>query len=246
MNGWEAAAGSTNAPHPITTKQKGFQMKPEQQSALRAPFPKEQIQKLDAGYAKLDYVSHAWVTDRLLQVDPEWTWNPLAFDDQGLPLFDENGGLWIQLTVGGVTRYGYGEPQGRDRFDSKKGAIGNALRNAAMRFGVALDLWAKESGESAPKARSEAPKAIPEDSDPWGENNPRVAGDRPGTSFTAELMTEPQRKAIYAICKDSADLVVKNFKAANGIGTETKLSKRDASKLIETIKANGYAEFIGA
>jgi hypothetical protein len=59
-------------------------------------------------------------------------------------------------------------------------------------------------------------------------------------------MTEPQRKAIYAICKDSTDLVVKNFKAANGIGTDTKLSKRDASKLIETIKANGYAEFIGA
>jgi hypothetical protein len=221
-------------------------MKPEQASALRAPFPKEQIQKLDAGYAKLDYVSHAWVTDRLLQVDPEWTWKPLAFDDQGLPLFDENGGLWIELTIAGVTRYGYGEPQGRDRFDSKKGAIGNALRNAAMRFGVALDLWAKESGENGSKARTEPTKATPVDSDPWGEKAPRVAGDRPGTSFSAELMTEPQRKAIYAICKESVDVVVKNFKASQGIGTETKLSKRDASKLIETIKANGYAEFLEA
>jgi hypothetical protein len=212
---------------------------------LREPFPKEQIQKLDAGYAKLDYVSHAWVTDRLLKVDPTWSWEPVAFDDQGLPLFDENGGLWIRLTVLGVTRYGYGEPQGRDRFDSKKGAIGNALRNAAMRFGVALDLWAKESGENAPKARTAPTKGIPEDSDPWGENAPRVAGDRPGTSFTAELMTEPQRKAIFAICVGSADKVVANFKAANGIDPGTKLSKRDASKLIETIKANGYAEFLG-
>ncbi len=224
-------------------------MKPEQQSALRAPFAKEQIQKLDAGYAKLDYVSHAWVTDRLLQVDPEWTWKPLAFDEQGLPLFDENGGLWIELTVAGVTRYGYGEPQGRDRFDSKKGAIGNALRNAAMRFGVALDLWAKESTDSGSKNLSEATtkalRAIPLNADPWGEKTPTVPGNRVGTSFTAELMTEPQRKAIYAICKESVDVVVKNFKAANGIDSETKLSKRDASKLIETIKANGYAEFLG-
>lgn len=130
-------------------------MKQEQQNALRAPFPKEQIQKLPTGGLQLDYVSHAWVTDRLLQVDPMWTWKPLAFTETGLPAFDSNGGLWIELTVCGVTRYGYGEPQGRDKFDQTKGAIGNAIRNAAMRFGVALDLWAKEApGETKP-----APKA---------------------------------------------------------------------------------------
>jgi hypothetical protein len=133
-------------------------MKQEQQDALRAPFPKEQIQKLPTGGLQLDYVSHAWVTDRLLQVDPLWTWKPLAFTEAGLPAFDNNGGLWIELTVCGVTRYGYGEPQGRDKFDQTKGAIGNAIRNAAMRFGVALDLWAKESpGETKP-----APKATKE------------------------------------------------------------------------------------
>ena len=130
-------------------------MKQEQQDALRAPFPKEQIQKLPTGGLQLDYVSHAWVTDRLLQVDPQWTWKPLAFNDAGLPAFDSNGGLWIELTVCGVTRYGYGEPQGRDKFDLTKGAIGNAIRNAAMRFGVALDLWAKEQPapvQATPKA----------------------------------------------------------------------------------------------
>lgn len=130
-------------------------MNKEMQEKLRAPFPKEKIQKLDAGYAKLDYVSHAWVTDRLLEVDPEWTWEPVGFDSNGLPAFDDNGGLWIKLTVGGVTRFGYGEPQGRDKFDMKKGAIGNALRNAAMRFGVALDLWAKEVPGDHPKANPE-------------------------------------------------------------------------------------------
>jgi len=136
-------------------------MKQEQQDALRAPFPKEQIQKLPTGGLQLDYVSHAWVTDRLLQVDPAWSWKPLAFTDAGLPAFDSNGGLWIELTVCGVTRYGYGEPQGRDKFDQTKGAIGNAIRNAAMRFGVALDLWAKEQPEPVEsKPASKATKTL--------------------------------------------------------------------------------------
>lgn len=131
-------------------------MNKDMQEKLRAPFPKEKIQKLDAGYAKLDYVSHAWVTDRLLEVDPEWSWEPVAFDSEtGLPKFDERGGLWIKLTVGGVTRYGYGEPQGRDPYDKVKGAIGNSIRVAALRFGVALDLWAKESSSENPKANPE-------------------------------------------------------------------------------------------
>jgi hypothetical protein len=133
-------------------------MKQEQQDALRAPFAKEQIQKLPTGGLQLDYVSHAWVTDRLLQVDPLWTWEPVAFDADGLPKFDENGGLWIKLTVCGVTRYGYGEPQGRDKFDAVKGSIGNAIRNSSMRFGIALDLWAKE----APAETKPVPKATKE------------------------------------------------------------------------------------
>jgi hypothetical protein len=125
-------------------------MEQQQQDALRKPFPKERIQKLPTGGIQLDYVSHAWVTDRLLEVDPTWTWEPVAFDEDGLPKFDENGGLWIRLTVCGVTRLGYGEPQGRDKYDSVKGSISNSLRNASMRFGVALDLWAHEVQGSLP------------------------------------------------------------------------------------------------
>jgi hypothetical protein len=135
-------------------------MNKEQANALRAPFPANAIQKLDAGYAKLDYVSHAWVTDRLLEIDPQWTWEPLGYDANGLPAFDENGGLWIKLTVCGVTRIGYGEPQGRDAYDKIKGSIGNALRVTAMRFGVGLDLWIKET----PEATKPQTKATPESS----------------------------------------------------------------------------------
>ena len=116
-------------------------MNEEQMKKLRAAFPKHQLQKLDVGGAQLTYANHAAVTQRLLEVDPTWNWEPVAFDADGLPKFDDRGGLWIKLTVCGITRYGYGEPKGKDSYDKIKGSISNALRVAAMRFGVGLDLW---------------------------------------------------------------------------------------------------------
>jgi len=119
-------------------------MNKDQAARLREPFPKSAIGKLPKAGLQLDFVGHAAVTQRLLEVDSEWSWEPMGFDDRGLPAFDDHGGLWIRLTVCGVTRCGYGEPQGGDVYDKRKGAIGNAIRNAAMRFGVALDLWSKD------------------------------------------------------------------------------------------------------
>jgi hypothetical protein len=130
---------------------------------LREPFPPNQISKLpkplkkDApkgrcaecgGYhglpaVHLDYVGHAALTARLLDADPSWHWEPVGFDDKGLPALDPSGGLWIKLTVCGVTRFGYGDAQGKTGPDAMKERIGDALRNAAMRFGAALDLWHK-------------------------------------------------------------------------------------------------------
>lgn len=139
-------------------------MNKEQAKALREPFPAAAVGKLPKPYNRdaqkgncrecggyhglpavhLDYVGHAATTDRLLQVDPEWFWEPVAFDQRGLPGIDEKGGLWIRLTVAGVARLGYGHASGKTGPDAVKEAIGDAIRNAAMRFGVALDLWAKE------------------------------------------------------------------------------------------------------
>lgn len=115
--------------------------------SLRKPFPPEQVGQLPRGNVKLAYVGHADVTARLLDVDPEWNWVPLTMGEDGLPRFDldKNGnpvGFWIMLTIHGVTRLGYGSCPS-DQRDAVKVLIGDALRNAAMRFGVALDLWAK-------------------------------------------------------------------------------------------------------
>lgn len=130
---------------------------------LRAPFKPEQINKLPKPFSRdspksncrecggyhgqpavhLDYVGHAALTDRLLEVDPEWSWEPMAVGPDGLPKFDNFGGLWIRLTICGITRLGYGDAAGKNNANAVKEAIGDALRNAGMRFGAALDLWHK-------------------------------------------------------------------------------------------------------
>jgi hypothetical protein len=143
-------------------------MTPEQAAALRAPFPKTAISHLPKGGTTLDYIGHAAVTQRLLEVDPNWNWEPVATDESGLPKFDDRGGLWLRLTICGVSRLGYGEPQGQDPYDKTKGSIGNAIRNAAMRFGVGLDLWSKDDiTTTAP----EPPKPVATDADlaRWSE-----------------------------------------------------------------------------
>lgn len=114
----------------------------------------------------LDYVGHAALTDRLLDADPEWSWEPMALGDDGLPLFDAEGGLWIKLTVCGVTRLGYGDAQGKTGGDAMKEKIGDALRNAALRFGAALEYWHKGElhvTDPGPEEKAPAePEPLPE------------------------------------------------------------------------------------
>ena len=110
----------------------------------------------------LDYVGHAALTDRMLDADPNWGWEPVAFTPEGVPAFDPNGGLWIKLTICGVTRLGYGNaaPSNFKEIGSReKEVIGDALRNAAMRFGAALDLWHKgDLHIDEPEEKPEPPK----------------------------------------------------------------------------------------
>ncbi len=150
---------------------------------LREPFQAHQISKLPKPFKRdavkgkcnecggyhglpavhLDYVGHAALTDRLLDVDSAWGWEPVA-DPAGLGLPVADGGMWIRLTVCGVTRFGFGCADGKSGGDAVKEIIGDALRNAAMRFGAALDLWHKgqlhdDDGDEAPQKPAAAPPA---------------------------------------------------------------------------------------
>lgn len=117
----------------------------------------------------LDYVGHAWVRERLIAADPGWTWEPYLPPD-GTPWIVFQGGspvgMWIILRICGTTMIGYGscEP---DKSDAIKELIGDAIRNAAMSRGVALDLWKKDRGpgESSSSfqrpSKSESPARTP-------------------------------------------------------------------------------------
>jgi hypothetical protein len=136
-------------------------------------------QKITEAHICLKYIGHAEATNRLLNVDPFWNWEPLALDQVGLPQYDGNRGMWIRLTVCGMTRIGYGDAGSKSGANAVKEIIGDAIRNAGMRFGMALDLWTSselaiiESGgasleqdreSSAPPAASQsASGASPED-----------------------------------------------------------------------------------
>lgn len=154
----------------------------------------------------LDYVGHAELTNRLLEADPLWSWEPLAFDQRGLPAFDENGGLWIRLTVCGHTRLGYGDSQGKRGPNAVKEAIGDALRNAAMRFGAALDLWAKSDLR---EAQSEHPKTAEDEGYvTGGALTARSERPSPAPSAPSEHLSRLLRQV--ADCWNSNNLLIFN------------------------------------
>lgn len=195
--------------------------KPVGLALLRAPFPEHQIgkkpqpmakkevmEKLPKGkcdichgyhetskVAHLDYIGHAAVTDRLLDADPGWFWEPLALGMDGLPAFDKKNGLWIKLTINGVTRLGYGSAESKSWSapgSFEKEIIGDALRNAAMRFGVGLELWHK--GELH---KTDPSTAAPPPEDDWP---PQEGSDAPA----APARKTPARKSASAPAKPAA------------------------------------------
>lgn len=126
--------------------------------------PAEMIDVIPKGGVELKYLGHAATTRALLECDPTWWWEPMAFDADGLPLLvtDDQGrtvGLWIYLHVCGVRRPGYGSCL-PGKSDAVKELIGDALRNAAMRFGVGINLWGKDHPEKDKPAPRKA-KATP-------------------------------------------------------------------------------------
>ena len=140
-------------------------MTKEMSAILRAEFDPSHISKFppnSGAKAGLSYVGHAAVTNRILDADPCATWDFFPVDASGAPVFDGLNGIWVRMTIGGVTRSEYGaEPCTIEEGTPKKGgsysrkeameaqviarqsAMASAFNRAAMRFGVALNLWHK-------------------------------------------------------------------------------------------------------
>ena len=163
---------------------------PEVAHALAKPFDPAQIGKLPRGgdnaakdqwrfcsdckqkapprHFHVDYIGHAIVTDRLNSVvgPAGWSWTLLTVER------DSSGRLLAvvgEMTVLGHTRgpeVGAPAATQREYGDALKSAISDYICRAAMRFGVALDLWAKQQLESAAatqESEGNAPSDPPDD-----------------------------------------------------------------------------------
>jgi hypothetical protein len=178
-------------------------------------------QYMTNAHIHLDFVGHADITDRLLTVDPDWSWEPVerAIDPQVLaaavatgnpdmvtailqsapPRIGQDGTLWIRLTVGGVTRLGFGDALGKRGPNAVKEAIGDALRNAAMRFGAGLDMWRKEAPDSDSDTRSSGSPA----------DSPAPAKPSPDPSWAEGYRTQ----FTEASNADALNVIAKRMKA---------------------------------
>ncbi len=191
----------------------------------------------------IEYVGHADVTGRLLEVDPEWSWKPKSTDpdpealkaavasgdvevlrlvlENAPPRFERNSngypvGFWMLLTVGGVTRPGYGSCPAT-QMDAEKVLIGDALRNAAMRFGVALAQWQKGDRED-PTAENSTGSDKPEPH-ARAAQQPRGQVGRPqdgnGSRPASQVIPADWQTAIDGMTtRDEADKVFADLKDA--------------------------------
>jgi len=113
------------------------------------------VGKLPRGGTTLDFVGHAEITRILIEIDPNWFWEPCGWID-GRPAIIETNGMavmWGNLTILGKSMLGVGSVRA-DKPDLDKELVGDFLRNASMRFGICLSLWSKSEWDepaAAPK-----------------------------------------------------------------------------------------------
>jgi hypothetical protein len=93
----------------------------------------------------LSYVSHADVNRILIEIDPSWSWEPIEWVNGRPAINVENGTatMWGTLTLLGKSMIGVGSVRA-EKQDYEKELVGDFLRNASMRFGIAISLWSKQ------------------------------------------------------------------------------------------------------
>jgi len=155
---------------------------------LERPFPPEKVkQKRGQGNRQMSYISHGLVTERLNDADQNWESRTMATHiytgADGMP---HCAGVEIELTVDGVSRVEAGGPQRQDGFANEiKNSYSDALKRAAMRFGVALEMW-----ESLLDAEGDEDYA-----DPMPPERPQRPQDAPSGAPRYQAARAPDRPA---------------------------------------------------
>lgn len=184
------------------------------------------VGKLPKGGIQLDYVSHAEITKILLEIDPHWRWVPIEWKDGRPAVHVENGiaTMWGELTLLGQARLGVGSVRA-DRADLDKELVGDFLRNAAMRFGIALSLWSKQEWEENEQPR---PAARPK---PAAQ---RLAA-RAAEPATPQVLTDEQRAQFVTAC-EKAQLDPATVARNAGLDWDKGLTENDLPALRNAFK----------
>lgn len=199
--------------------------------------PPELIATLPRGGVQLSYLGHADTTRALIEADPCWTWEPMGYDDHGQPIVERDGkgnavGMWCWLTVCGVRRPAYGSCDPGKR-DAVKELIGDAIRNGAMRFGVAGSLWSKadREGDKPAPAMKRSRKAA---------SQPRSNTDLPAAE-PAPVPGTAELKALHLLAGEGVTLAdVADVLKAEGIGQRAMLTDPATMERAQGIVAAKY------
>lgn len=188
--------------------------------------PEELLGNIPRGGAMLTYLGHADTTRALIECDPFWTWEPMATDEHGAPLVERNDkgqpvGLWIRLTVCGVTRPEYGscEP---GKHDAIKELVGDAIRRGAMRFGVALSLWSK-SDWSEPTLDADHIRGLIDAAAESGLTNEEasiVMREVTGAKVSRDVPLAKYEEVVQAFLNEGRAKAVRNAEALGGTPEE--------------------------
>jgi hypothetical protein len=194
--------------------------------------PKELIDTLPKGGTQLQFLGHAATTRALIESDPLWNWEPVAFNEDGSPLIKQQGSrlvLWGRLTLHGVSRVCVGTCA-NTAFEPEKELLGDLLRNGAMRFGIALNLWAKGDWDLGSPGTVEQtaplPAAVPAPVDASGPGSQPPGPDAPPDLL---LVVEAARRQMTAAQKSA----VREFMATNDIPSLAKATPEQLEQLAD-------------
>jgi hypothetical protein len=223
--------------------------------ALSKPFdPKEvevKIQAVNRDRTRAQvvaYVDARTVLDRLDEVVGPTGWSDKyevlfnSFDDEGRRTVE----VKCTLTVLGVSKEDVGEG------DSLKAAFSDALKRAAVKFGVGRYLYRlpKVWADLDERGNIKNPEAVKRallgleanDAPPWEEPSPkRTKPAEPGEARPADGITEAQLRYIHRLWKDIATEGddIHDYAAAilgRDVSSLKDLTRQEASKLIEAMK----------
>ena len=192
----------------------------------------------------LSYVSHADITRILIEVDPLWSWQPIEWVNGRPAIHVENGiaTMWGTLTLLGKSMIGVGSVRA-DKQDHEKEVVGDFLRNAAMRFGIAISLWSKQdwSDNTTITSLPAAQARRAEEAKPYVGNHP--AKGVPSPKVVREFMqdNEPTPDEVAEIAAQFNATVVENITPIKAATSGGKASEKQAgliSKLAKE-KVNG-------